>query len=253
MILLSLSGLPPKTYSISRDNIATTDRCILSDTTLNKTIEIQQQKIEQLPAGQYSIPNTSIKLRLPNDSYVVCTPNRYLIVTTSRALISVLMVNISNSSISLHAPKTLVLKEIQTAGIKLSEPQKLNGTLYFLHNGEFLIDPSNNTLTRSLLRQGILVKFNCGGDSVYLVLYLPRNLDIGKAYSQNTYTKSKTIPSGTRTPSEWVSHITGSQARESGKGESSGTGQLYVIILIASIATLLYYLVAVRKVESSGY
>ncbi|MEB3845718.1 MAG: hypothetical protein GSR83_01570 [Desulfurococcales archaeon] len=116
------------------------------------------------------------------------------------------------------------------------------------------IEISNNTLAKSLLRQGLLVKFSGGRSDVYLVLYPIGNSDRSSVNYRNSSTgrTGKPISSITVTPNEWTSTRSGGILRGSkGEGAFYSTELLYAITLIASIATLLYYLTAVRKVESS--
>ncbi|MEB3757350.1 MAG: hypothetical protein GSR76_00630 [Desulfurococcales archaeon] len=257
VLLLLLGPHVEKQITAQQDNTAVPQVCRLANIALNETIEIPAQKISQLPVGQFTVVNTTIKLNLTRDSYVVCTPHKYLLVVDNKTLITMILVTITNTTLSLRAPLNLEVKEIQAGGsIEFGNPQKLNKTLYLQHDGEFTIEISNNTLAKSLLRQGLLVKLSGGRSDVYLVLYPIGNSDRSSVNYRNSSTggTGKPISSITVTPNEWTSTRSGGILRGSkGEGAFYSTELLYAITLIASIATLLYYLTAVRKVESSGY
>ena len=258
IIMLLLLGPHVETQiTAQQDNTAVLQGCRLTNIVLNETIEIPAQKISQLPIGQFIVVNTTIKLDLTRDSYIVCTPHKYLLVADNKTLLTMIVVTITNTTLSLRAPLNLDVKEIHIgSGIELSDPQKLNKTLYMQHDGEFTIEISNNTLAKSLLRQGLLVKLSGGRSYVYLVLYPIGNPDRSSVNYQHSSTggTGNTISSIKATPNEWTPTRPGVMRGGSrGEGASNSTEILYAITLIASIATLLYYWTAVRKVESSGY
>ena len=253
MILLLL-GTPVATHLEARQySTAVLKGCLLTNIALNKTIEIPARKISQLHVGRFIVVNTTIKLNLTHDSYVICVPHQYILVTDNKTLITMITVIITNTTLKLRAPLNIDVMGIQTGGgIELGEPRKLNQTLYLLHDGEFTIEKTNNTLAKSLLRQGLLVELGGGRSDIYLVVYPTEN----SYYSIVNYQQSSTvktgnpIPNSTAMPSEWTP--TSSGRMRGGPGDE-GASNIYAITLIASIATLLYYLTAVRKVESSEY
>ncbi len=257
-LMLSLLGSHVETQiTAQQDNTALPQECRVTNTALNETIEIPSQKISQLPAGQFTVVDTTIKLNLTRDSYVVCTPHKYLLVADNKTLLTMIVITITNTTLTLRAPLNLEVKEIQAGGsIEFGNPQKLNKTLYLQHDGEFTIETNNNTLAKSLLRRGLLVKLSGERSNVYLVLYPIGNSDRSSVNYRHFSTggTGNPISSITVTPNEWTSTRSGVvRGGSKGEGAFNSTELLYAITLIASIATLLYYLTAVRKVESSGY
>ncbi len=209
-----------------QDNTAVLQGCRLTNIALNETIEIPAQKISQLPIGQFKVVNTTIKLNLTRDSYVVCTPHKYLLVVDNKTLLTVIVVKITNATLSLRAPLNLEVKEIQAGGsIEFGNPQKLNETLYLQRDGEFTIEISNNTLAKSLLRRGLLVKLSVGRSDVYLVLYPIGNSDRSSVnyLHSNTGGTGNPISSITITPNEWTSTRSG-VIRRGSKGEGAFNG-----------------------------